>query len=62
MWMYNKRLKRDVLCAKVDSLLEDHTIRHWCKTGDYIVSFFNPEKSEWSIAYLEAFEPPRDNH
>ena len=62
MWMYNKKLKRDVFCAKVDSLFEGYSIRHWSKTGNYKVSFFNPEKSKWSIASLEAFEPPKEQH
>lgn len=62
MWMYNKRLKRDVFCAKVDSLVDFLSLRHYSNTGNYEVSFFNPEKSEWSIARLEDFEPPRENH
>lgn len=62
MWMYNKKLKRDVFCAKVDSLFVFRSLRHWSKTGNYEVSFFNPEKSKWFIASLEDFEPPRENH
>lgn len=62
MWMYNKKLKRDVFCAKVDSLFESLSLTHWGKSGNFAVSFFDTEKSKWSIASLEVFEPPRENH
>ena len=63
MWMYNKKLKRDVFCSKIDSFhILCYEVEHWKHPMFYDVTFFDGETKKWCLENLGNFEPPKEVH